>query len=212
MLSTITYAITVCNELDELKSLFKILDRERDKSDKILIQSDLENTSLDVIEFINDLLRPKHLIQHIQYPLNNDFASYKNNIFKYCDTDYIFQIDADEYPTSFLIQNLKHILNANDADVFRVPRINLVSGIESHHVQQWNWQINELGWINFPDYQWRIYKNSPHIRWTRKVHEYLVGYKTIVDLPPEENYCLYHVKSIDKQTMQNIKYSNIMKQ
>ena len=35
------------------------------------------------------------------------------------------------------------------------------------------WNVNDKGWVNWPDYQWRIWKNKPKIKWKNKVHEVL---------------------------------------
>ena len=62
------------------------------------------------------------------------------------------------------------------------PGVNTVEGLEDKHIQKWRWSINELGWINWPDYQWRIWKNKPEIKWKNKVHEVLDGYKNLCSL------------------------------
>lgn len=63
--------------------------------------------------------------------------------------------------------------------------------------------------VNFPDYQLRLYKNSPEIRWHKKVHESLKGHKTETKFPPEPKWCLLHPKEISKQEYQNNLYSQI---
>ena len=63
--------------------------------------------------------------------------------------------------------------------------------------------------INFPDYQARIYKNDPKIKWEGKVHETITGYETIAELPTEEYLCLLHHKSISKQEQQNKLYETL---
>jgi hypothetical protein len=88
-------------------------------------------------------------------------------------------------------------------DVYRVPRINTVEGLTQEHIQKWGWRVDNKGWVNFPDYQWRIYKNDPNIKWVNKVHEVLMGFKVMSDLPPEEEYCLLHNKTIKRQEKQN---------
>jgi hypothetical protein len=77
------------------------------------------------------------------------------------------------------------------------------------HMQQWGWAVNENGWINFPDFQWRIYRNAPEIVWQNKVHEILTGYKTISYLPIAPEYCLIHEKTIERQVKQNEYYNTL---
>jgi len=63
--------------------------------------------------------------------------------------------------------------------------------------------------INKWDYQSRIYKNSPEIKWIGKVHEVISGHKTIANLPSGDEWCLMHKKSIQKQEKQNNFYSTL---
>lgn len=65
--------------------------------------------------------------------------------------------------------------------------------------------------VNWPfDYQNRIVKNVPDIRWVNKVHERIEGYKTTCLFPNnDEEWCLYHPKTIERQTKQNAYYSSI---
>jgi hypothetical protein len=112
---------------------------------------------------------------------------------------FIFQIDADEIPSEYLMENIKDILDYNkDVDLFFVPRVNTVDGLTTEHIKKWNWQVNDLGWVNFPDYQTRLYRRTSEIEWQGKVHERIVGYNTLSVLPAEEQYCLYHPKKIDR--------------
>ena len=69
--------------------------------------------------------------------------------------------------------------------------------------------MNEKGWVNFPDYQGRVWRNRPNIRWKNKVHEVLEGYKDYSFFPREEDFCFYHPKDIDRQEKQNEFYSKI---
>ena len=127
-----------------------------------------------------------------------------------CNGDYIYQIDADELPPKYLLENLSYILKANEnVDVYRVPRINTVQGLTQEHVQKWGWRVDKKGWVNFPDYQWRIYKNDSNIKWVNKVHEILTGFETMSQLPTEEEYCLLHDKTIEKQEKQNAYYDTL---
>lgn len=200
----ITLAVTVCNEHKELKLLLDYL-QEHTYHDQyeIIVQIDKNNFTDDVIGVIVN-----RGIKHWFYPLNKDFASYKNELSKHAEGDYIFQIDADEIPSKELLDNLPTILKNNDSDVYLVPRINTVEGITEEHIQQWGWRV-EGDRINFPDYQWRIYKNTPSIKWINKVHERLEGFKTYATLPPQDEFCLIHAKNIEKQEKQNQFYNTL---
>jgi glycosyltransferase involved in cell wall biosynthesis len=140
-------------------------------------------------------------------PLNNDFASFKNHLTDQCTGDYIFQIDADELPNETLISLLPDILNTNpDVDVMLVPRWNTVHGLTKEFVDKYKWSVDQYERVNWPDYQWRIYKNSQSIRWINKVHERLDGFTSYATLPQDESVALYHPKTIERQQKQNEYY------
>ena len=48
-----------------------------------------------------------------------------------------------------------------------------------------------------------------HIKWSKPVHEQLVGYKDYARLPVNSEYCLWHPKDIDRQEKQNNFYKEI---
>ena len=201
----ISLAIPVCNEHKELETLLDYLsDRALSPYYEIVVQIDKDNYTEEVLSVIVG-----KGIKHWFYPLNKDFASYKNELAKHCSGEYIFQIDADEIPAVELLDMLPNILENNpEVDVYLVPRINTVSGITEEHILKWGWKYeNER--VNFPDYQWRIYKNIPSIKWINKVHEKLDGYKLFSTLPPQDEFCLIHPKTIDRQEKQNQFYDTI---
>jgi hypothetical protein len=207
----ITYAITVCNELEEITKLIDFLNNRIDKDDEILIQYD-EDSATDPIKNYLKIISQLHNtnIKVIGFPLSKDFASYKNNLKNHAKGMFIFQIDADEIPSEYLMENIKDILDYNkDVDLFFVPRVNTVDGLTTEHIKKWNWQVNDLGWVNFPDYQTRLYRRTSEIEWQGKVHERIIGYNTLSVLPAEEQYCLYHPKKIDRQEKQNAYYDTI---
>jgi hypothetical protein len=152
------------------------------------------------------------------YPFDfqQDWLANKNYLGTKCTGEYIFQIDADELPNEILIQNIKILIESNQSDVFIVPRINIVEELTKEHIEQWGWRVNEKGWVNYPDPQKRIYKNSPSIQWKDpegqpQIHGMVTGYKTYVNLPYEEEWSLYHMKDVKKQEYQNNLYDNILK-
>lgn len=203
----ISYAITVCNEAKELLRLLSFLTVKARDEDEIIVQCDVSNTTFEVREVIN--MYPKR-VKSIDFELKRNFAAYKNNLKKHCSGDWIFQIDADEYIGEEFIYNLPKVLEANPTvELFLVPRINTVEGITDEHIRKWRWNVNEKGWVNFPDYQTRILQNSPKINWASKVHEVLTGHTSYAFLPPEEDYCLIHPKTIARQEEQNHYYSTL---
>jgi glycosyltransferase involved in cell wall biosynthesis len=199
---SISYAICVHNEHIELERLLEQLTNNIRSEDEIIVQMDTTATD-KVVSVIN-----KYNLIKYYYPLNKDFASFKNNLKKYCNKDYIFQIDADEYLSEELLISLPEILEINsEVEMYSVPRINTVEGLTQEHIQKWGWHINQYGWINYPDYQNRILKNKPEIYWVNKVHEKIIGAKTIASLP--EGYDIIHSKTIEKQEKQNQFYNTL---
>ena len=204
----ISYAITVHNELEELMKLLDFLNNNIREEDEIVIQYDKGGVTQEVLEFLN-IKKELHGYTVVGFPLNKDFASYKNNLKSNCTGDYIFQIDADEIPHEVMIAYLPQILEDNPVDIIFVPRVNTVDGLTQEHIQKWRWNVNERGWVNWPDYQTRIYKNTEDVTWMNKVHEKITGYDTFSNFPAEEHWALYHPKQIDRQEKQNQFYETI---
>ena len=205
----ISYAITVCNELEEITNLLNFLQTNIKEDDEIVVQYDESSVTDAVLDYLKlmDKMHDNHKV--VGFPLNKDFASFKNNLKSHCSKDYIFQIDADEIPHESLVEVINQVLDTNPVDVIFLPRVNTVKGLTNEHIQKWGWQVNEEGWVNFPDYQTRIYKNTDEITWMNKVHERITGYDTFSNFPADENYCLYHHKQIKKQEQQNEFYETI---
>ena len=206
----VTYAITVCNEIKEITTLVNFLHPRVQSEDEILIQYDEDGVTDDVrgyLRIINDL---HDNINVIGFPLNKDFASFKNNLKNHANGIFIFQCDADEIPHEYLIANMHDLIEANlDIDLFFVPRVNTVEGWTDEHIQKWRWNVNEKGWVNWPDVQTRIYRRTSEIEWEGKVHERIKGFNTMTYLPIEEEYALYHPKGIERQEKQNALYETI---
>lgn len=204
----ISYAITVCNEFVEIQRLVKFLLENKRKQDEIVILYDEGNGD----PLIEEFLRAKSINGEFNWhkgKFNQHFADWKNKLNSLCSGDFIFQIDADEVPNEILIHSLPEILESNDFDICLVPRVNTVEGLTEAHIQKWGWRVNEHGWVNWPDKQWRLYKNSKEIKWENKVHERLVGFKTYTTLPEVLEMALFHHKTIERQEKQNEFYEKI---
>lgn len=213
----ISYAIPVCNEIAEIKRLITFLQEHKRDEDEIVIFYDEVNGTKEVREYLKSVVSgltynpiEDYPVRWYSYDFDGHFGDMKNSLTEMCTGDYIFQIDADEIPHTTLIGYLPDILEANpEIDIMRVPRVNTVEGLTTAHATRWRWIVNSDGWVNWPDYQWRIYKNDPNIKWENKVHEILTGYKTLSMLPAEEMYSLYHPKTIERQERQNKLYDTL---
>ena len=205
---TISYAITVCNELEEIQKLLNFLQVRIREEDEIVIQYDEQSVTDEVMEYLT-LMEKMHKYTIVGFSLNKDFGSFKNNLKNHCTKDYIFSIDADEIPHEVMVEYLPQLLQSNQVDVIFVPRVNTVEGLTDEHIQKWKWKVNEQGWVNWPDYQLRIYKRTDDVEWRNKVHETITGYNTFSNFPAQEEWSLYHPKQIERQTRQNEFYETI---
>ena len=201
----ISYAITVCNELTEVQRLIECLQKYKRTEDEVVVLYDNNGT-----KEVFDYLQTVEEIKLVWDNFHRDFAEWKNKLTSLCSGDYIFQIDADEYMYGEFIDALPSILESNpEVDLYYVPRINTVSGLTQEHIQRWGWNVDELGRVNYPDYQTRIYKNVPHIKWKNKVHEVIEGYKQYTALPAVDELSLIHPKTIERQEKQNNYYETL---
>jgi|TARA_B110000444_G_scaffold205129_1_gene198256 glycosyltransferase involved in cell wall biosynthesis len=198
----ISYAICTHNEVSCLLKLINELTINKDAEDEVVILDDY-STNQETL----DILKSQPNVHYNN--LNKDYATHKNILITKCSGDYIFQIDADEYPTRTLFKNIKTILRKNPkTEMFRVPRENYVTGIQAIHLKKWNWVLDSQSRINYPDYQTRIFKNKKSIRWTRSVHEYIIGHTSASNLPKDHSLDLIHTKSISKQETNNNIYDS----
>ena len=207
----ISYGITVYNEADELNKLLEVLVHKTDAEDEIIVCVDDTNGEDDAVRFVLDSWTQQYahtkMIKVYQRKLNKDFAAQKNSVIENAVGDYIFHIDADEYPNEILLQQLKQILEINDVDLVWIPRVNTIDGMKDEHINRWGWRVTEKGWVNYPDYQARVFRRDSEIRWERPLHEVIRGYKTYSHLPPHEELSLYHPKTIERQEEQNMFYN-----
>ena len=202
----ISYSMLVHNETDTLEKLLKFLVKWKHEDDEIVILDDYSDN--EKTKEILDFYVSTYDIVYEQRNLLKDFASQKNHLKSMGSGDYSFNLDADEMISLWMIKNVHEIIEANDGiDLIYLPRINTVDGITDEHCRMYGYKVNEEGWINFPDWQGRIFRNRPNIRWQYKVHEMITGYQTYATLPTDKPFCILHPKTIEKQVKQNKFYN-----
>lgn len=209
----ISYGITVHNEAEELNRLLEILIHKTNSEDEIIICDDYsDEKTQDVItswvqQYAHEDMKT---IKVYQRKLDSDFAAHKNSVIENSNGDYVFHFDADEYPHEVLLSQIKQIVEMNEVDLIWVPRVNTVDGITQQHIEKWRWRVSEKGWINYPDYQARIFRRDKNIKWIKPVHEIISGAQSYAHLPPQEELSLYHPKTIQKQEKQNKLYESML--
>jgi len=190
----ITYTIQVCNESREIYSLINFLLKVKDDEDNIHVVVDSLHKT-DKVDLV--LSQFKDRVTVFERP----FDSFCENGMFHIENatgDYIFGLDADEMPQEFLIKNIKKILSENDVDILWIPRINIHPGITANDIARYKLPINDMGFINWPDYQGRVYKRNNKIRLTNELHTKLTGGEKVSCLPAEPRFGLWHIKSIEK--------------
>lgn len=202
----ISFVVTTKNEGQYIETLLSQLNSIKAENDEIIVVDDYS----DDLDTINILDKWSHYVKLYKHNLNNDFASHKNFAISKATQPWIFQIDADETLSDHLAQNLHTLLEYNSLiDLFLVPRINIVEGLTENDIAKWNWRVNAKNHVMWPDYQTRIFRRTADIKWVNKVHERIVGYQTVAQLPAEEDWALIHIKDIARQRKQNEFYARI---
>ena len=204
----ISYSILVHNETKTLEKLLQSLITYKQPQDEIVVLDDYSDDEKTMA--ILDYYTSAEGVICEQRNLVGDYGTQKNYLKSMCSGDYSFNLDADEMVSHWFMKDIHDILEGNEVDLIYVPRINTVEGITEQHVRSWGWSINEKGWINYPDWQGRIFRNRPNIRWEKPVHEQIVGFQTYAHLPMEQKYSIVHNKTIGRQELQNKKYANIL--
>jgi glycosyltransferase involved in cell wall biosynthesis len=206
----LSFAVTTHNEGEYIQKLLEqLITHTSINNSEIVIVDDYSDDprTVEILGWAG--LQPKVTVK--QRKLDGDFAGQKNYLNSLCKGEYIFQVDADEMLHPHLLTHIETVMKANPAvDLFFVPRVNIVNGLTDEDVKRWGWVVNENQWVMWPDYQTRIYRNSPGvISWKGKVHERIVGYDVMSRLPAQEEWAIYHIKDIDRQRKQNEFYNTL---
>ena len=212
----ISYLVTCKNETLELLQLIENLKTHIDfvaPNDEVVILDDFSNNE-DTKKILAKAKSYGFTV--VQHSLNKNFSEHKNYGSKRCVGDYILQIDADEYLSQPLLNNIHEIIDSNPTvELYRVPRVNIVRGATDNDARNWGWHMTKLpefgdlpiiNWGN-GDYQSRIYKNSLRIQWHKPLHETIIGASIVTDLPKEVDYAIIHDKTIERQRNQNMFYN-----
>lgn len=201
----LSYLVTCHNETSSLdKLLSKLVQNKKDNHEIVLLDDYSDNP-----ETLGVIQKYKEKTSFHQHRLDRNYGAHKNYGIEQCRGNWIFQLDGDEYPTDLLLENIDAVLESNaDNEVLWLPRLNYFSGVTQQDIMQWGWHYQD-GMINFPDYQSRIYKNLSHIRYERRLHEKVEGFKSYTFVPPQKDYAIVHEKTIEKQRQTNLNYNKM---
>jgi len=201
----ISYAILTHNEGQYIDTLLSFLTTNKRPIDEVVIVDD--NSDDELTKLVLDKYKDQITLQYRTFDGDHTQKNYLNSL---CTGDYILQLDADELVKLEFLEMLPQILeNNNETDLFIMPRINTVEGLTQEYIAKWRWNVNEKGWVNFPDWQMRLYRNCDWVKWDGLLHSKIEGHKTYVYLPAEELFCILHPKQLERQVAQNDLYDKI---
>lgn len=208
----ISYTVTVYNEYFEINRLLQNLKSFINTEDEIVVvqtystQEDKEKPwFLKIAEICQ-----QHSSIYRTFHFQNKFSDLKNYTTSLATKSYIINLDADELVSFETIKLWKEIIFQSLSDIYYVPRINTVENYTLKDIKKYNWLINNQQWINWPDYQPRIFKNNKNIQWVGDVHERLEGSDKTVMLPIDPRLAIIHHKDIVRQRQQNLLYETII--
>jgi glycosyltransferase involved in cell wall biosynthesis len=203
----LSYLVTCHNETDSLNKLLGKIQKFISKNDECIILDDFSNEK-STLEILENYSKIENFFIH-KHLLNNDYGAHKNYGISICKKSFIFQLDADECPTDLFLENINEILESNsDNEAIWIPRLNIFKGVTQEDIRMWGWKYDGK-YINFPDYQSRLFRNLPHIRYQRRLHEKVEGFKSYTFIPPQKDYAIVHEKTIEKQRQTNINYNKL---
>jgi glycosyltransferase involved in cell wall biosynthesis len=201
----ITFLITACNEIDELKLNLTLVKIFKEKEDEVLVLLDEKNCSEEIKK-----IAKSNSNRVIFKELNRDFSSFKNFGISESKYNYVLHLDADELINAFIINQIKGLIE-NDPTIsgLHVPRINIITNASKEDLVSLNFKVNENNWINWPDYQPRFINKKSGINFINKVHETFSDFSKTKFLQAHPVNALLHIKSLEKQKKQNEYYDSI---
>lgn len=209
----ISYTITVYQELQEITNLLSAIKKYAHPDEEIVVvqsyREQSEQNSVLFAQIKNVILGYANTYQTFHF--QQKFADLKNYVNSLATQSYIINLDADEMITEQTLSLWRSVIQSNQADLYYVPRINTIDNYTLEDIKQYRWNINTHGWINWPDYQPRIFINNKRMQWVGDVHEALTGAQKAMALPANPSLSIIHNKSIVRQREQNSLYEKINK-
>jgi glycosyltransferase involved in cell wall biosynthesis len=204
----ISVAMLTHNETVEFRWLMQALVPAADLIDEIVVVDDFSGPEFTTAVREFEQTMP---LRFVQRALGKNFAAQRNYMKSLCRGRLIFFLDPDELPSTLLLRGLPKILEmmeALDVDACQLPRLNVwLPGDQLVHPQSVDLADQSLK-ILWED-QFRILRNLPHLRWTMRLNEYLIGVRRGYRFPHRLDYALLHCKTQGRQVRQRAFYRSI---
>jgi hypothetical protein len=195
----LSIAICYCGEEREFGNLMYFLSEvvNPEKTEIVVL---VDTTK---VKTIDEIKNEYPFAKFFEKDFEDHFGDHKNFLGEQCEGQYILNIDSDEMPTELLIKNLE--IYDGPHDLLVIPRINICPGYTKSFLEKWGFQINNAGWINWPDWQGRFYKKG--LQWSGKIHEKIEDPQSVARLDEDPRIALLHIKDTKKQNKQNTNYA-----
>ena len=145
-----------------------------------------------------ELLRD-HDLNVVVKPFADDFAAQRNFAIGQCASDWIFELDADEIPSTPLLAGLRDFvrdLARSGTDAVGFARLNFLDEL----------LVAGPGYKGL-DYQYRLHHRRCH--WVGAVHEELAGYSARFEQPIHDGHFIIHDKTSTRHAERNALYETI---
>jgi len=121
--------------------------------DEVVLVDDMSDNFEEVEKFASRYDN----VKVVQHALDKNFAAQRNFGQDQLNTEWIFQLDADETFESPLIESLRYLVRTSPKNIYTIgmPRMNLIDNIQTKV---------------YPDTQFRL--NRKHVKWIGNVHEH----------------------------------------
>ncbi len=205
----ISYQILCKNEDESLKELLDLLLEYKQEQDEINVCRDSTGTNPATLEIVKEY---EGKINYYEREIKHTIHEQKNWLAGKATGDFLMYLDADELLEPLFLKNLPSMVEHNkEVDIYFFPRINTVEGLTEEYKASRNWRTNQHGWINYPDWQDRLFRHKvgikyheiPHGRLTSKGRKYAMLPHVATTV-----YAIKHHKTFEKQVSDNTWHDN----
>ncbi len=205
----VSYQILCKNEEESLKELLDLLLEHKEEQDEINVCRDITGENEGTLRVIEEY---KSSINYYEREVKHTIHEQKNWLAGKATGDFLFYLDADELLVPLLVKNIHSMLNHNEeVDIYFFPRINIIEGLTEEYRKSRNWRINTNGWINYPDWQDRLFRHNVGIKYHEVPHGRLTSLGRKYATLPHNNtnmYAIRHIKTFEKQVSDNTWHDN----